>query len=90
MASSDPMAQADSAAQNGNYQHEDDDETELEEKPAVSERIKAAATHAKEQVQDTVSSALHKARVNWKTVCVVACLLYVRRQPYWWLTYEHA
>ena len=63
--------QAGSAAQNGNYQHEHDDEVEHEEKPAVSERIKAAATHMQEQVHDTVSSALHKAGLNWKTVCLL-------------------
>lgn len=68
--------QAGSAAQNGGYQHEENDETEHEEKPAVSERIKAAATHVQEQVHDTVSSALHKAAPYWKSVCFRALVCF--------------
>lgn len=41
---------------------------EQEAKPQLSERLKHAAAHVGEQVQDTVSSAWNHAKPNWQTV----------------------
>jgi hypothetical protein len=49
-------------------QQEGEGHFEHETKPALSERLKAAANHVGEQLQDTVSSAWNHAWPNWKTV----------------------
>lgn len=54
-----------------------------EAKPALSERLKAAANHVGEQVQDTLSSAWHNAPW-WKTVAYSnrpELLYIVQRRP---------
>ena len=60
----------------GYHDDEKEDEKEAhEEKPAVSERIRATAAHVGEQVHDTaahvgerVSSVINKTGLNWRTV----------------------
>ena len=53
--------------------HDDDkedghEEKEDEGKPAVSERIRATAAHVGEQVHNTVTSAIDRTGLNWRTV----------------------
>lgn len=55
--------------------YNDEQKEHHEEKPAVSERIRATAAHVGEQVHDTaahvgdrVSSAINKTGLNWRTV----------------------
>ncbi len=50
------------------HQEEGEGHFEHEAKPALSERLKAAANHVGEQLHDTVSSAWNHAWPSWKTV----------------------
>jgi hypothetical protein len=58
-----------STAHLSSYHDEDGhEEQEHEEKPAVSERIRATAAHVGEKMHNTVTSAIDRTGLNWRTV----------------------